>query len=681
MDPSLRDDALDDLADRLRAQLVREAADPRRTAAMPADLHVRDLVEREAAVLDAATREELRRRVADRSFGLGPLEPLLGDPSVDEIMVNGTRPVWVERRGRLEVTPVRFATDADLLHAIERILAPVGRRVDEAQPLCDARLPDGARVNVVLPPLAIDGPTLTVRRFRQRALDAAQLVACGTWSQPVHDLLRAAVGARLNVLVSGGTGSGKTTTLNALSAFVGPMERIVTIEDTAELRLQQPHVVRLEARPPNVEGAGEITIRRLVRNALRMRPDRIVVGEVRGAEALDMLMAMASGHDGSLSTVHASSAAEALRRVEILALMADVGLPHVAVREQVAGAIDVIVHQERAADGVRRVTAVCEVISGPDGPLARALLTARGDRVEMRPPSDPRLAGAARMTMSALLAGLAGACAVSAAHEVLQTAPRAWGSARLPSAIGAPWRAAGQGVVPTGHAERRRLAVLAALAAGAAGWLLAGPVGGVLVATAGPAVAHRALRARRARWRARVVEGAPHVCRALADALAGGRSVRGALLDVAATGGTGASADGELRCIAAALVVGAPTEQVLRDWAARVDAPAYDLLVAAILLQAHAGGDLAALLRTLAGDLEETRRAAADARAATAQARFTAGVVLALPAAAVAVTQLAAPGTLAAVLAAPLPRLMIVASLVLDVLAVLAMRRLARVPG
>jgi pilus assembly protein CpaF len=259
---------------------------------------------------------------------------------------------------------VRFGSDHELREVIERILAPLGRRVDESEPLCDARLPDGSRVNVVIPPLAVDGPALTIRRFRTRGLSAEDLLALGTWSRALHDLLARAVRARRTILVSGGTGSGKTTTLNALSSFVGDGERIVTVEDTAELRLQQPHVVRLESRPPSVEGRGEVTIRRLVRNALRMRPDRILVGEVRGAEALDMLAAMTTGHDGSLCTVHAGSPAEALRRLETLALMAGLGLPHGAVREQVADAIDLVVHQVRTADGRRLIAAVGEVLPG-----------------------------------------------------------------------------------------------------------------------------------------------------------------------------------------------------------------------------------------------------------------------------------------------------------------------------
>jgi pilus assembly protein CpaF len=257
---------------------------------------------------------------------------------------------------------VAFGSEAELRHAIERILAPLGRRVDEASPLVDARLPDGSRVNVVIPPLALEGPILTIRRFRRRGFSADELIEAGTLNPPLRDFLARCVRARLNLLVSGGTGSGKTTTLNALSAFIPEGERIVTVEDAAELRLRQPHVVRLESRPANLEGRGEVTIRGLVRNALRMRPDRIVVGEVRGAEALEMLAAMTTGHDGSLSTVHAGSPEEAVRRVETLALMADVALPHAAIREQVADAIDVVVHQARMRDGARRVMAVAEVV-------------------------------------------------------------------------------------------------------------------------------------------------------------------------------------------------------------------------------------------------------------------------------------------------------------------------------
>src|SRR5215218_1479664 len=369
MDPTARAAALDDLAASLRERLIAEAG------STEGDLHdrIRALVDREAALLDAGARAELVARVADRSFGLGPLEPLLSDPAVDEVMVNGPGAVWVERAGRIERTDVAFATDEDLRDVIERILAPLGRRVDEAEPLCDARLPDGSRVNVVIPPLAPDGPILTVRRFRARGLSADDLIAAGTWEPPLRDLLARAVRARLSILISGGTGSGKTTTLNALSSFVPADERIVTIEDTLELRLRQPHVVRLEARPPSVAGRGEVTIRRLVRNALRMRPDRIVVGEVRGGEALDMLQAMATGHDGSLGTIHAGSPEEALRRLETLALMAGVGLPHGAIRDQVADAVDLVVQQARRPDGSRGVLAVAEVVRVAGGPATRVL--------------------------------------------------------------------------------------------------------------------------------------------------------------------------------------------------------------------------------------------------------------------------------------------------------------------
>ena len=368
---------LDTLADSLRERLVAEA---RGAGGEDVSARIRALVDSEAGLLGEEERAELARLVAERSFGLGPLEPLLADPLVDEVMVNGPGTVWVERGGRLEATGVSFPSAGDLRHAIERILAPVGRRVDEAEPLVDARLPDGSRVNVIIPPLALDGPVLTIRRFRRRGLSAEELVESGTLTASLRDFLARSVRARANVLVSGGTGSGKTTTLNALSAFIPDDERVVTIEDAAELRLQQPHVVRLEARPANLEGRGEVTIRRLVRNALRMRPDRIVVGEVRGAEALDMLSAMSTGHEGSLSTIHAGSASEALRRLETLALMADVALPLEAVREQMTGAIDLVVHQRRERDGARRVVAVAEVVRVAGGVGAREIYAMRDDR-------------------------------------------------------------------------------------------------------------------------------------------------------------------------------------------------------------------------------------------------------------------------------------------------------------
>ncbi len=295
-------------------------------------------------------------------------------------------------RGRLEATGLSFASEPELREAIERLLSRAGRRADESQPICDARLDDGSRVNVVLPPLAVDGPALTIRRFRPRGLTAQDLVRLGTLTPALLELIGAAVRGRLNVLVCGGTGSGKTTTLGALAGLIDARERIVTIEDTAELRLPLPHVVRLEARPAGVDGRGEVTIRTLVRNALRMRPDRIVVGEVRGAEAHDMLAALATGHDGSLTTVHAGSPAEAIRRVETLALMAGLGLPHEAVRGQVCDALDLVVHQLRRHDGSRVVNEVAEVVAVAGGAGVRTLYSLRGERPVRRAALGDRVA-------------------------------------------------------------------------------------------------------------------------------------------------------------------------------------------------------------------------------------------------------------------------------------------------
>jgi pilus assembly protein CpaF len=360
---SARERQVAELSGALRQRLVE-----RRRAAAAAggggeDLHetIATLVEDEAAVLAPRDREEIVARIVRDSVGLGPLEVLLADPEVGEVLVNGPERVYVERRGVLEPTEVRFADEEELRNAIERILAPLGRRVDELSPMVDARLADGSRVNVVIPPLAVDGPALSIRRFGARRPGPEELVDLGTLSVAQRDRLRDAVRDRRSVLVSGGTGSGKTTMLNALSSFVSPGERVVTIEDAAELRLQQAHVVRLESRPAGVEGRGEVTIRDLLRNALRMRPDRIVIGEVRGAEALDLLTALNTGHDGALSTVHANSPADALARLETLALMAGVGLPHAAIAEQVRRGIGLVVHLVRRPDGSRRVTEIAEV--------------------------------------------------------------------------------------------------------------------------------------------------------------------------------------------------------------------------------------------------------------------------------------------------------------------------------
>ncbi len=323
---------------------------------------VADELARRPERLTTEEREQLISDVVDDVLGYGPIDRFVQDTSVTEIMVNGPHQVYVERRGVLERTTVHFADEDHLMRVIDRIVAGVGRRIDEASPMVDARLPDGSRVNAIIPPLSLQGPVLTIRKFSSEALSAADLVLLGTLTPELVDVLHAAVAGKLNVLISGGTGVGKTTLLNILSGFIPDGERIISIEDAAELRLQQPHVVSLESRPANIEGQGEVLIRDLVRNALRMRPDRIVVGEVRGAETVDMLQAMNTGHEGSLTTIHANSPRDALSRVETLVLTAGVDLPLRAIREQVASAFDMVVQLARLVDGSRRVTHVAEVL-------------------------------------------------------------------------------------------------------------------------------------------------------------------------------------------------------------------------------------------------------------------------------------------------------------------------------
>ncbi|TMK76909.1 MAG: CpaF family protein, partial [Actinobacteria bacterium] len=313
------------------------------------------------ARLSRDDRERLTSEIADDILGHGPLERLLADDSITEIMVNGPFDVWVERQGRLFETTVRFTDESHLRRIINKMVAQIGRRIDESSPMVDARLPDGSRVNALIPPLSLGGPLVTIRKFSKRRLDLNDLVRLGTLNAETIEFLQRCILAKLNILISGGTGSGKTTLLNALSTSIPDADRIITIEDAAELRLNQRHVLRLEARPKNIEGEGEIPIRELVRNSLRMRPDRIIVGEVRGAEALDMLQAMNTGHDGSLCTVHANTPRDALSRIETMVLMAGFDLPVRAIRQQVASALDLIVHLERLEDGSRKVTAITEV--------------------------------------------------------------------------------------------------------------------------------------------------------------------------------------------------------------------------------------------------------------------------------------------------------------------------------
>jgi len=340
---------------------------PRAALSEQVTLTANRLLAEENSALTGRQRDSLVQAVLHELAGLGPLEPLLEDEAVSEIMVNGPFRIYIERSGRVSLTDICFDDEAHLRRIIERILAPLGRRADDASPICDGRLADGSRVNIILPPLSVHGPILTIRKFAKQPLQVADLVRLGTLSRQAAEFLQECVEKRLNILVSGGTGSGKTTTLNALSSFIPADERIITIEDAAELQLQQTHVVTLESRPPNLEGRGEITIRQLVRNALRMRPDRLILGEVRGGEALDLLQALNTGHDGSLSTIHANGPRDALARLETLVLMAGAELPLRAVREQAASAVHLIVQQQRLPNGSRRVTHIAEVAGIAEG--------------------------------------------------------------------------------------------------------------------------------------------------------------------------------------------------------------------------------------------------------------------------------------------------------------------------
>jgi pilus assembly protein CpaF len=361
-------DAFAEVKDRIHAALIAELG-PRLVDSdvepqvlrerVRAEVRTRLADERGIALTD---RDRLVDEITDDTLGYGPLEKLLADDSITEVMVNGPHDVWIERQGRLYQTHVRFTDEAHLRRIINKIVGTIGRRVDESSPMVDARLPDGSRVNAIIPPLSLSGPLVTIRKFSRKRLGLEELIKLGTLNREAVELLEACIRGELNILVSGGTGSGKTTLLNAMSTAIPDDERIVTIEDAAELQLDQRHVLRLESRPSNIEGEGAIPIRELVRNSLRMRPDRIIVGEVRGGEALDMLQAMNTGHDGSLSTVHANSSRDALSRIETMVLMAGYDLPMRAIRQQVASALDLIVQLERMPDGSRRVTAISEVL-------------------------------------------------------------------------------------------------------------------------------------------------------------------------------------------------------------------------------------------------------------------------------------------------------------------------------
>jgi pilus assembly protein CpaF len=361
-----------DMKSRLHRTLINRMDLTKLSSLTPEQVHAEvsrlaeSVLAQEALPLSVSERERLVNDVQHELFGLGPLEPLLKDPTISDILVNSHNTIYIERRGKIEATNVRFKDDEHLMRVIERIVSSVGRRIDESSPMVDARLQDGSRVNAIIPPLSIDGPVLSIRRFGADPLRMAMLIEYKALTKDIADMLQMVVTARLNVLISGGTGSGKTTLLNALSAFIPENERIVTIEDSAELQLQQPHVVRLETRPPNIEGRGEVTQRDLVKNALRMRPDRIVIGEVRGGEAIDMLQAMNTGHDGSLTTVHANTPRDALARLETMIQMTGMRLSDRAMRQQVASALNLVVQVARMSDGSRRVTSISE-ITGMEG--------------------------------------------------------------------------------------------------------------------------------------------------------------------------------------------------------------------------------------------------------------------------------------------------------------------------
>jgi pilus assembly protein CpaF len=360
-------ESFDELKRTIHARLV-EKLDLTRVSDLEGERMMREirtvvehLCESESPLLNRSERDRLVQEVLDETFGLGPLEALLKDSAISDILINGPRNIFVERRGRIEATEVAFRNNDHLMQIIDRIVSKVGRRVDETSPMVDARLPDGSRVNAIIPPLALDGPAVSIRRFGANPLRIEDLLNFKAFTREMIQLLEAVCKARLNIVISGGTGSGKTTLLNILSSYIPPGERIITIEDAAELQLQQPHVVRLESRPANIEGRGEITARDLVRNALRMRPDRIVIGECRGAEALDMLQAMNTGHEGSLTTLHANSPRDALARLETMIMMAGFELPVKAMRQQIGSSIDLIIQVNRLQGGPRKVTSICEI--------------------------------------------------------------------------------------------------------------------------------------------------------------------------------------------------------------------------------------------------------------------------------------------------------------------------------
>ncbi|MFD2368597.1 CpaF family protein [Brevibacillus sp. GCM10020057] len=369
--PACHNPYIDELAEHYKSRLLRETNLERLTSLAPGEMRlaiermVSQYMSEEKVVIPRSEKELLLTRLINESVGLGPLEPLLADPEITEISINGHAEVYVEKGGRLELTDLKFRDEEHLRHIVDRIVAPLGRRIDESSPMVDARLKDGSRVNAVIPPISLNGTLVSIRKFRKEPYSMDDLMRFGSFDEAMCRFLQAVVEAKMNVLISGGTGSGKTTLLNAVSHSIPPFERVITIEDSAELRLDRPNCIGLEARPPNMEGKGEITIRHLVKNSLRMRPDRIIVGEVRGAEAFDMLQAMNTGHEGSLTTVHANSPQDAFTRLEGMVVMAGLDLPSAVIREYIVSALDVIVQVTRLSDGTRKMVSISEVFAGP----------------------------------------------------------------------------------------------------------------------------------------------------------------------------------------------------------------------------------------------------------------------------------------------------------------------------
>lgn len=365
-----------ELVDHYKSRILREANLEMLTNLPPGEMKLRieqlisQFMSEEKVIIPRHDKEILLTRIIDESIGYGPLEPLLNDPTVTEILINGPKEIYIEKLGKLQLTAVTFKDDAHVRHVIDRIVAPLGRRIDESSPMVDARLPDGSRVNAVIPPISLIGPVVSIRKFRKEPFQMSDLLHFNTLNDDISMFLDAVVKAKMNILISGGTGSGKTTLLNVLGNSIPNGERVITIEDSAELRLDKPNVVGMEARPVNMEGKGEITIRQLVKNSLRMRPDRIIVGEVRGAEAFDMLQAMNTGHEGSITTVHANSPFDALRRVEGMVVMAGMDLPSHIVREYIVGALDIIVQSQRLTDGTRKITSICEIKRNENGEIS-----------------------------------------------------------------------------------------------------------------------------------------------------------------------------------------------------------------------------------------------------------------------------------------------------------------------